>query len=88
MSLRENQLQVLSILSDNLSTQSPQLVPTTAIAEKTGIQMVQLQQLLKSMSGMGIIQADDDLQYNLITREGLLYLGEQHLHIPLEQSGT
>ena len=86
MSLCEDQLQVLSILSDNLANQSPQLVPTSTIAEKTGFRMVQLQQLLKSMTGMGIIQADDDLQYNLITQKGLLHLGEQHMYVPPEST--
>lgn len=86
MSLREDQLQVLSVLSGNLATHSPQLVPTATIAEKTGIRMVQLQELLKSMNGLGIIQADDDLQYNLITRKGLIHLGEQRIHIPSEST--
>ena len=81
MSLREEQLQVLTILSNNLATDSPQLVSTVNIAQETGIRIVELQHLLKNMNGQGIIQTDDDLQYNLITRKGLLYLGEQHLHI-------
>lgn len=77
MSLYQHKLQVLAILSDNLCTSQPQLVPTTAIAEKMDIQLPKLHQVLKTMDGMGIIQTDSDLQYNLITRKGMNYLGER-----------
>jgi len=77
MSLYQHKLQVLAILSDNLRTPQPQLVPTAAIARKMDIQFPKLHQILKTMDGMGIIQTDSDLQYNLITRKGLNYLGEQ-----------
>lgn len=76
MSLYQHKLQVLAILSDNLCTSQPQLVPTTTIAEKMDIQLPKLHQVLKTMDGMGIIQTDSDLQYNLITRKGMNYLGE------------
>ena len=77
MSLYQHKLQVLAILSDNLRTPQPQLVPTAAIAKKMDIQFPQLHQILKAMDSIGIIQTDSDLQYNLITRKGLNYLGEQ-----------
>ncbi|MBW2682480.1 MAG: hypothetical protein JRC69_02845 [Deltaproteobacteria bacterium] len=77
MSLHQHKLQVLAILSDNLRTCQPELVPTSTIAGKIDIQLPKLHQILKSMDGMGIIQTDSDLQYNLITRKGLNYLGEQ-----------
>ncbi|WP_163338963.1 hypothetical protein [Desulfopila sp. IMCC35008] len=82
MSLYQQKIQVLSILSDNLATRHPQLVPTETIAGKMDIQLSQLHQVLKNMNGMGIIQTDVELKYNLITREGLNYLGEQHMYIP------
>lgn len=72
-----HKLQVLTILSDNLHTPQPQLVPTATIAKKMDIQFPKLHQILKTMDGMGIIQTDSDLQYNLITRKGLNYLEEQ-----------
>ncbi len=76
MSLYQHKLQVLAILSDNLSTPQPQLVPTATIASKMDMQLPRLHQVLKTMEGMGIIQTDSDLKYNLITRKGLNYLGE------------
>lgn len=77
MSLYQHKIQVLAILSDNLRNSQPQLVPTATIAGKIDIQLPKLHQILKSMDGMGIIQTDSDLQYNLITRKGLNYLGER-----------
>ena len=77
MSLYQHKLQVLAILSDNLRTPQPQLVSTAAIAGEMDMQFSQLHQILKTMDGMGIIQTDSDLQYNLITQKGLNYLGER-----------
>jgi ribosomal protein S19E (S16A) len=37
----------------------------------------ELRQVLKSMEGMGVIETDPDLQYNLITRKGLAWLEQQ-----------
>ena len=81
MSLPQHKLQVLAILSANLRNPQPQLVSTTAIAEKMDIRLPKLRQVLKTMDGMGIIQTDPDLQYNLITQKGLNYLGEQHMSV-------
>lgn len=82
MSLHQHKLEVLAILSENLHTPRPQLVPTATIAGRMDIQLPTLHQVLKSMNDMGIIQTDSDLQYNLITREGLNYLGKQQMHTP------
>lgn len=79
MSLNQSMLQVLAILSENLRNPQPQLVATDTIARKMGIQLPKLRQVLKTMDGMGIIQTDPDLKYNLITREGVNYLGEKKL---------
>jgi len=76
MSLNQHKLQVLTILSDNLRTSQPQLVPTTTIAGKMGMGLPKLHQILKTMDGMGIIQTDSDLQFSLITQKGMSYLGE------------
>ena len=77
MSLHEHKIQVLAILSDNLRTPHPQLVTTASIAGKMGIQLAKLHQILKTMDGMGFIQTDSELRYNLLTRKGLDYLGER-----------
>lgn len=77
MSLYQHKLQVLKILSENLQTPRPQLVPTATIAGKMGIQLPKLHQVLNAMNGIGVIQTDSDLKYNLITKKGLNYLGGQ-----------
>lgn len=82
MSLHQHKLQILAILSANLCNPQPQLVSTSTLAENIDIQLPKLWQILKSMDGMGIIQTDSDLQYSLITRKGLNYLGDQQMDIP------
>ncbi len=81
MSLHQHKLQVLAILSANLCNPRPQLVSTATLAGNMDIQLPKLRQVLKTMDGMGIIQTDSDLQYSLITRKGLNYLGEQQMGV-------
>ncbi len=82
MSLHHHKLQVLAILSDNLRIPQPQLVPTVTIARQMDISLPKLNQILKTMDGLGIIQTDSDLQYSLITPKGLNYLSERQLVVP------
>ena len=82
MSMYGHQLQVLAILLKNLHNPQPQLVPTTAISEEMDIQLPKLHRVLNTMNATGLIQTNSDLQYNLITRKGLNYLGEQYVHVP------
>ena len=82
MSLHHHKLQVLAILSDNLRIPQPQLVPTVTIARQMNISLPKLNQILKTMDGLGIIQIDSDLQYSLITPKGLNYLSERQLVVP------
>ncbi len=77
MSLKTHKLQILSILRDNLQQSPPQLVTSTAIAGQMNMNLPELQQVLKSMEGMGVIETDPDQQYNLITREGLMWFMQQ-----------
>lgn len=77
MSLKAKKIQVLKILSENLNNPRPELVRTSVIAGQLNLQLTELQYVLKTMDGMGVIQTDPDLQYNLITRKGLLYLDQQ-----------
>ena len=83
MSLKKNKLQVLAILSANLKKTQPQLVPSSIIAEQMNMRLRELQHVLKSMEGGGEIETDLDLQYNLITRKGLHFLGEHGLDASL-----
>ena len=82
MSMYEHQLQVLTILSENLHNPQPQLVPTSSIAGKMDIQLRKLQSVLNIMNAMGLIQTSLNLQYNLITRKGLDFLGARRGYFP------
>jgi predicted transcriptional regulator len=77
MSTKKHKLRILSILRDNLRENPPQLVSSTTIAGQMNMNLPELQQVLKSMEGMGVIETDPDQQYNLITREGLLWFMQQ-----------
>lgn len=77
MSLKHHKHQVLAILLENLNNPQPQLVPTSTIAGQMNIRISELQKILKAMDGLGVIQTDPDLEYNLITIKGLQYL-ERH----------
>ena len=82
MSMYQHQLQVLTILSQNLLNPQPQLVPTTTIAGEMGIQLKTLHLVLNTMNAMDLIQTNSDLQYNIITPKGLKYLGDQQMGVP------
>lgn len=75
MSLKEKTEQILAILLENLRHPQPQLVTSTEIAGQMDIDLCELQQVLKSMQGLGIIETDPDQQYNLITPKGLHWMG-------------
>ncbi len=77
MSLIKYKRQVLAILFENLNQSQPQLVPSISIAEQMGVNLPELQQVLRGMEGTGIIETDPDQQYNLITREGVRWLNKQ-----------
>lgn len=76
--MKKQKLRILSILQDNLREIRPQLVPSIRIAGQMNIDLPELQQVLKSMEGMGLIETDPDQQYTLITREGLMWFMQQH----------
>jgi DNA-binding MarR family transcriptional regulator len=77
MSLQQHKLRVLAILLENLKETPPQLVHSSTIAGQLNMNLPELQQVLKVMEGMGVIETDPDLQYNLITRKGLLWFEQQ-----------
>jgi DNA-binding MarR family transcriptional regulator len=79
MHLQAHKIRILTLLSENLKEIEPELVPSSTIAGRLNIALPELRQVLKSMEGMGVIETDPDLQYNLITRKGLAWL-EQRAH--------
>ena len=81
MPLKKRKIQVLTILWENLKEPHPQLVPSIKIAGQMNMSLPETQQVLKSMEGMGVIETDPDLQYNLITQKGLLWLNKQSLDV-------
>jgi len=77
MSLKNKKIHILTILFKNISNSQPQLVPSADIAGQMNVSLAETKQVLKSMEGMGVIETDPDLQYNLITQKGLLWLDSQ-----------
>jgi DNA-binding IclR family transcriptional regulator len=77
MSLKKKKIHILTILFKNLQETHPQLVSSVIIAKQMNLGLSDLQPVLKSMEGMGMIQSDPDLQFSLITRKGLLWLDGQ-----------
>ena len=81
MSMHEYQLQILTILSRNLQNLQPQLVPTATIAEAMDLKLQKLNLVLNTMHAIGLIQTNTDLQFSLITRKGLNFLGERQVRL-------
>lgn len=79
MSQKQHKIAILSILSENLDNPSPELFPTIMIENQMDISGKVLRQTLKSMQGMGVIQTDPDLRFNLITKEGITWLSMHKL---------
>ncbi len=78
MPQKNNKTKILTILYKNLQKAQPQLVPSTTIATKLNLPLTELQNVLKSLKGMGVIETDPDLNFSLITREGLNWLAQQN----------
>lgn len=74
MSLNQRILQVLNILSENLSRPHPDLVATTTVARQLNIELNDLLPVLRVMDSNELIQTDTDVKYSLITRKGLNFL--------------
>lgn len=87
MSLQKKKIHILTILFKNLRKTNPQLVPSATIAAQLDINLAELQPILKSMEGIGVIQSDPDLQFSLITRKGLAWLDQQssYLYVPRQK---
>ncbi len=74
---KNRKIQVLDVLYRNSQKDHPQVVSSKTIADKLNMNLPELQKVLKSMEGMGVIETDPDLRLNLITREGLVWLEHQ-----------
>ena len=74
MSLTDIKADILNILCKNLECSQPQPVESVALAAEMGVKLPELKRVLERMHGLGVIEADPHLQFNLITREGLLWL--------------
>ncbi len=81
MSLKKKKIHILTILFKNLQETNPQLVSSTTIAAQMNVGLPDLQQVLRSMEGMGLIQSDPDQQFNLITRKGLIWLDQESSNV-------
>ena len=71
MKTAEKKLQILSILSDNLSNPQPQVVGVDKIEGALELSIKETRQLLLRMDQAGEIQSDLDGTYSLITAAGL-----------------
>ena len=72
--MKEDKLQILSILSHNLSNPQPQVVDIETIASAIKLSLKETRQLLLRMDQDGEIKSDMDGNYSLITQAGLLSL--------------
>ncbi len=77
MSQKKSKIKILTVLYKNAKKDHPQVVPSTTIAGQLEMNLTELQKVLRSMKGMGVIETDQDLRFSLITREGLVWLSHQ-----------
>ena len=80
MSIGAKKIEILHILSQNLSNPNPQLVNSDDIARQLNLSLPETYLLLKVMHDMGVIESNVDSQLSLITLKGLHYLQRQSIH--------
>lgn len=71
MSIGPQKLQVLHILSQNLSNPQPELVRSDLIARHLRLSLPETELLLKVMNDMGVIESNVDHCLSLITQKGM-----------------
>jgi len=71
MPIGPQKLQVLHILSQNLSNPQPELVRSDLIARQLRLSLPETELLLKVMNDMGVIESNVDHCLSLITRKGM-----------------
>ncbi len=74
---KKNKIKILTVLYKNAQKNHPQVVSSTSIADQLDMNLTELQKVLRSMRGTGVIETDPDLRFSLITREGLAWLNHQ-----------
>lgn len=77
MFMGQKKIQVLHILSQNLSNPEPQLVSSDEIARRLQISLPETELLLKVMNDQGVIESNVDHRLSLITRKGVECLRQE-----------
>ena len=79
---RQHKIKVLCLLVENLKNPEPQVVSVEQIAWKLQMDVQQTRQLLFCMSQAGQIQNNEDGDYALLTRAGLMEFQQQTIDLP------
>jgi predicted transcriptional regulator len=80
MSIGMKKIQVLRILSQNLSNPQPELVSSDEIARRLELSLRETELLLKVMNDQGVIESNVDHRLSLITRKGVETLHRESVH--------
>ena len=80
MSIGMKKLQVLNILSQNLSNPQPELVSSDEIARRLQLSLRETELLLKVRNDQGVIESNVDQRLSLITRKGMETLHRELVH--------
>lgn len=75
--------QILGVLADNIErNKSPDLVASTAIAERLNLGLAETMASIRSMSATGLIESDEEARHALITLQGMHLLKETRYLLP------
>ncbi len=75
---------ILGVLAENIACNKyPGLVDSSVIAKKLSLSVAETQRVILSMSRMGVIESDEEIQHTLITRKGILWLQEMNYPDPM-----
>lgn len=77
MFMGRQKIEVLHILSQNLTNPEPQLVSSDEIARRLRISLRETELLLKVMNDLGVIESNVDQRLSLITRKGVECLRQE-----------
>lgn len=77
MSLEYRKQRILSVLSDNLKSPQPDVVPLASIADALQMELTETRQVIKVLHDAGAVVSDLDGHYSLITPEGLHWLQQK-----------
>lgn len=77
MSLEYRKQRILSVLSDNLKSPQPDVVPSVSIADALQMELTETRQVIKILHDAGAVVSDLEGYYSLITPEGLHWLQQK-----------